>query len=89
MACRQKEHYSLRLAEPFKFERVQRVEGRGRKLHPNLAGLLLLGNPRLAEAFKRVGFIEQTGRGVDKIYMGQLHYGRPIPDYSRSDSEGP
>ncbi len=45
-------------------------------------------NPRLAEAFKRVGFVEQTGRGVDKIYMGQLHYGRPIPDYSRSNSEG-
>lgn len=45
-------------------------------------------NPRLAEAFKRVGFVEQTGRGVDKIYMGQLHYGRPIPDYGRSDSEG-
>lgn len=45
-------------------------------------------NPRLAEAFKRIGLIEQTGRGVDKIYMGQLRYGRPIPDYSRSDETG-
>lgn len=45
-------------------------------------------NPRLAEAFKRIGLIEQTGRGVDKIYMGQLRYGRPAPDYTRSDSSG-
>lgn len=45
-------------------------------------------NPRLAEAFTRVGLIEQTGRGVDKIYMGQLRYGRPGPDYTRSDSSG-
>ncbi|MBX3086503.1 MAG: putative DNA binding domain-containing protein [Anaerolineae bacterium] len=45
-------------------------------------------NPRLAEAFKRIGLVEQTGRGIDKIYVGQLRYGRPIPDYSRSDSDG-
>lgn len=45
-------------------------------------------NPRLAEAFRRIGLVEQTGRGVDKIYMGQLRYGRPVPDYSRSDQEG-
>ncbi len=42
-------------------------------------------NVRLAEAFKRIGLIEQTGRGIDKIYWGQLRYGRPLPDYSRSD----
>lgn len=45
-------------------------------------------NKLLAEAFKRVGLVEQTGRGVDKIFMGQLRYGRPAPDYSRSDSTG-
>ncbi len=45
-------------------------------------------NPRLAEAFRRIGLVEQTGRGVDRIYLGQLRYGRPVPDYSRSDSEG-
>lgn len=45
-------------------------------------------NPRLAEAFKRIGLIEQTGRGVDKIFLGQLRYGRPAPDYSRSDAHG-
>ena len=43
-------------------------------------------NTRLAEAFKRIGITDQTGRGVDKIYMGQLRYGRPPPDYSRSDN---
>jgi len=45
-------------------------------------------NPRLAEAFRRIGLVEQTGRGVDKIFLGQLRYGRPAPDYSRSDSTG-
>jgi ATP-dependent DNA helicase RecG len=45
-------------------------------------------NERLAEAFKRIGLIEKTGRGVDKIYLGQLWYGRPAPDYSRSDTTG-
>lgn len=44
-------------------------------------------NQLLAEAFKRLGLIEQTGKGVDKIFMGQLRYGRPPPDYSRSDPE--
>lgn len=45
-------------------------------------------NPRLAEAARRIGLIEQTGRGVDKIFLGQLRYGRPVPDYSRSDETG-
>lgn len=45
-------------------------------------------NPRLADAFKRIGLAEQTARGLDKIYLGQLRYGRAIPDYSRSDSDG-
>ena len=29
-----------------------------------------------------IGLIEQTGRGIDKIFYGQLRYGRPIPDYT-------
>jgi ATP-dependent DNA helicase RecG len=45
-------------------------------------------SPRLAEAFRRIGLVEQTGRGVDKIYRGQVRYGRPLPDYTRSDSTG-
>ena len=45
-------------------------------------------NPGLAEAFKRIGLVEQTGRGVDRIFLGQLRFGRPAPDYARSDSSG-
>jgi ATP-dependent DNA helicase RecG len=45
-------------------------------------------NPRLAEAFRRIGLVEKTGRGIDKIYLGQLWYGRPLPDYTLSDREG-
>ena len=42
-------------------------------------------NPLLADAFKRIGLAERTGRGVDLIFQGLLRYGRPEPDYSRSD----
>lgn len=45
-------------------------------------------NPRLTEVFRRIGLVEQTGRGVDRIFEGQLRYGRPVPDYSRSDNTG-
>ncbi len=41
-------------------------------------------NRVLADAFKRIGLVERTGRGIDTIYEGQLRYGRPSPDYSRS-----
>jgi ATP-dependent DNA helicase RecG len=41
-------------------------------------------NPLLADAFKRVGLVERTGRGVSIIYVGQLRNGRPPPDYLRS-----
>jgi len=30
--------------------------------------------------------VERSGRGVDKIYRGLLRFGRPAPDYSRTDS---
>jgi len=43
-------------------------------------------NPRLADAFKRIGIVERTGRGVDLIYRGLLRFGRPNPDYTRSDA---
>jgi ATP-dependent DNA helicase RecG len=43
-------------------------------------------NPVLADAFKRMGLVERTGRGIDTIFEGQLRYGRPAPDYSRSTS---
>jgi len=43
-------------------------------------------NPLLADVVKRIGLAERTGRGVDLIYQGLLRYGRPAPDYSRSDN---
>jgi ATP-dependent DNA helicase RecG len=43
-------------------------------------------NPLLADAFKRIGLAERTGRGIDLIYQGLLRYGRPAPNYSRSTS---
>ena len=45
-------------------------------------------NPVLADAFKRIGLVERTGRGVDTIFEGQLRYGRPAPDYSLSTGQG-
>ncbi len=41
-------------------------------------------NPLLADAIKRIGLAERTGRGIDLIYQGLLRYGRPAPDYSRT-----
>ncbi len=43
-------------------------------------------NPALADALKRIGLVERTGRGVDLIYRGLLRYGRHLPDYSQSDA---
>lgn len=43
-------------------------------------------NPVLADALKRVGLAERSGRGVDRIFEGSLMYGRDIPDYSESTS---
>ncbi len=45
-------------------------------------------NPRLYDAAKRIGLVEKTGRGVDKIFTDQLRCGRPVPDYTRTDSHG-
>jgi len=43
-------------------------------------------NPLLADMVKRIGLAERTGRGVDRIYEGMLRFGRPEPDYARSDA---
>lgn len=45
-------------------------------------------NQLLADACKKINLIEGTARGIDRIYIGQLRYGRPAPDYSRSDKDG-
>lgn len=43
-------------------------------------------NPALADALKRIGLVERTGRGVDLIYRGLLRFGRRAPDFSESTS---
>lgn len=43
-------------------------------------------NRTLAEAMKRIGVVERSGRGVDTIYRGMLKFGRAAPDYSRTDA---
>lgn len=44
-------------------------------------------NQLLADALKRVGLAEKTGRGIDRIYEGSLIYGRHLPDYSNSTAK--
>lgn len=44
-------------------------------------------NRALADAMKRIGLVERSGRGVDSIYRGMLRYGRPEPDYRRTDAQ--
>lgn len=41
-------------------------------------------SPLLANAFKRAGLVERTGRGINRIYDSLLRIGREAPDYSRS-----
>lgn len=43
-------------------------------------------NPALADALKRIGLAERSGRGVDRIFEGSLQYGRDLPDYSETTS---
>lgn len=43
-------------------------------------------NPALADALKRIGLAEKTGRGIDRIFEGSLIYGRTMPDYSASNT---
>ncbi|MDD3581158.1 MAG: ATP-binding protein [Desulfobacca sp.] len=41
-------------------------------------------NSLLADAFRRAGVVERTGRGIDTIFFEQLRNGRPPPSYERS-----
>lgn len=43
-------------------------------------------NPVLADALKRIGLAEKTGRGIDRIFEGSIVFGRPLPDYSDTTS---
>lgn len=55
----------------------------------NLGNLLTVPprarNPGLADAFKRAGLVERTGRGIDRAFLRQLEVGRPVPDYGRTN----
>lgn len=59
--------------EGVSFQNILTVEPHGR-------------NPVLADALKRIGLAERTGRGVDRIFEGSLRYGRDLPDYSATTS---
>lgn len=41
-------------------------------------------SPLLADAFKRTGLVERTGRGINRMFAEQLRVGRPVPDYGRT-----
>ena len=41
-------------------------------------------NPVLADALKRIGLAERTGRGIDRIFEGSLLFGKLLPDYTES-----
>ena len=43
-------------------------------------------NPVLADALKRIGLAERTGRGIDRIFEGSLLYGRLLPNYTQSST---
>ena len=52
--------------------------------------LVTLPHPRspvLADAFKRTGLVERTGRGVNRMYAEQLRVGRAAPDYGRTHEQ--
>jgi ATP-dependent DNA helicase RecG len=44
-------------------------------------------SPLLADAFKRSGLVERTGRGINRMFAEQLRAGRQAPDYGRSTGE--
>lgn len=41
-------------------------------------------NLALADALKRIGLAERTGRGVDRIFEASLKFGGMLPDYAQS-----
>ncbi|MFF5079652.1 DNA glycosylase AlkZ-like family protein [Actinoplanes sp. NPDC000266] len=43
-------------------------------------------SPILADAFKRTGLVERTGRGINRMFVEQLRVGRSAPDYGRSSA---
>ncbi len=52
----------------------------------NILDQQLPRNRRIAETFARCGLIERSGQGVDRIVEECVRHGKPLPDYSHSDS---
>lgn len=55
-----------------------------------LDNLLETSQPRsriLADAFKRAGIVERTGRGINRMFQASLRLGRDAPDFSRSTDD--
>lgn len=44
-------------------------------------------SPLLADAFKRTGLVERTGRGVNRMFAEQLRVGRAAPDFGRTTDQ--
>lgn len=44
-------------------------------------------NPLLSASLKRLGYCEETGRGIDRIYAGSARYGKRWPTYALSDEQ--
>lgn len=55
-----------------------------------LDNLLETSQPRsriLADAFKRAGIVERSGRGINRMFEATLRLGRDAPDFTRSTDE--
>jgi ATP-dependent DNA helicase RecG len=52
----------------------------------NILDQQLPRNRRIAETFARCGLVERSGQGADRIVEECVRNGKPLPDYSRSDS---
>src|SRR5690606_24081423 len=42
-------------------------------------------NKLLAQACADLGLVEKSGRGVDRIFLDQIRYFRPLPSYAGSN----
>jgi ATP-dependent DNA helicase RecG len=43
-------------------------------------------NRRIAEAFQKLGLVERSGQGADKIFLETIAAGKGLPDYSSSSN---
>ncbi len=43
-------------------------------------------NRKLAEVFQKLGLVERSGQGVDRMFKKSIEESKPLPDYSRTDN---